>query len=220
AVYGHVTAGAPWGDWQELHDPRSGKSLDLSFLLNNDPCQRLPISGTKFNDVNHDGTWQAGEPVLRGWTINAYDEKTNLFASTLTDANGTYNLELPCGTYIIREANQAGWVQTAPKNGYYLVSLGAGPYTNLNFGNVVQPTPIIIGGSTISNVVLDWQTSSVPWSLQSTTNLVHGPWSTSTDWQLYICNAWNQVVIPIVPTQNMFFRLATTNLGVFHTNSP
>jgi hypothetical protein len=38
AVYGHVNAaGTALGDWKDLHDPRSGISLDLAFLLNNGP---------------------------------------------------------------------------------------------------------------------------------------------------------------------------------------
>ena len=183
-------------------------------------CTNKTVSGVKFNDVNHDGIWQAEEQVLRNWTINAYDEYTNLVASTVTDANGEYHFTLPCGTYKIKEARQPGWVQTAPASGYYLVTEEAGQYTDLNFGNYAQPIPIIIGWSAASNVALEWQTSSIPWSLLATTNLVHGPWSTSTNWELNICNAWNQVVIPIVHTQNMFFRLGTTNLGVFHTNGP
>jgi hypothetical protein len=61
------------------------------------------------------------------------------------------------------------------------------------------------------NLSIAYPTSSVPWFVQATTNLVTGPWTTATNFELFNCNAWNQVVIPIVPTQNMFFRLATTN---------
>jgi len=40
-VYGHLGAGGvPLGDWKDLHDPRSGKSLDLSFAL-----RTLPLVG-------------------------------------------------------------------------------------------------------------------------------------------------------------------------------
>ena len=34
------SGGVPLGDWKDLHDPRTGKSLDLSFAL-----KRFPIVG-------------------------------------------------------------------------------------------------------------------------------------------------------------------------------
>jgi hypothetical protein len=38
AVHGHVTAtGTALGDWMDMHNPTSGASLDLSFLINNGP---------------------------------------------------------------------------------------------------------------------------------------------------------------------------------------
>ncbi len=51
AVFGHVsTSGVPLGDWRDLHDPATGISLDLSFLLNNGPptvdCE--PVLRPKF----------------------------------------------------------------------------------------------------------------------------------------------------------------------------
>ena len=38
AVHGHLTATATaLGDWVDMHDPRTGSSIDLSFLINNGP---------------------------------------------------------------------------------------------------------------------------------------------------------------------------------------
>jgi len=63
----------------------------------------------------------------------------------------------------------------------------------------------------LNQMTFSWPTSPVAWYLQGTTNLITGPWITPPNVQLNICNAWNIVDIPIVPTNNMFFRLVHTN---------
>ena len=48
AVYGHLNVdNQPIGDWKDLHDPRSGKSLDLSFAL-----WEFPVTGINKDLVN------------------------------------------------------------------------------------------------------------------------------------------------------------------------
>ncbi|MBI3851483.1 MAG: hypothetical protein HY298_14590 [Verrucomicrobia bacterium] len=65
AVYGHVTAaGGPVNDWKDLHDPRSGISLDLSFRLQNGP----PIDC----DPQHKPKWvQWPDPSTNGIDVRA-----------------------------------------------------------------------------------------------------------------------------------------------------
>ncbi len=77
------------------------------------------ISGTKFNDLDGDGTWDAGEPGLSGWTItlSGTDEITGtpVTLTTVTDADGDYYFTgLTKGTYTIAETMQAGWTETLP----------------------------------------------------------------------------------------------------------
>jgi hypothetical protein len=176
------------------------------------------FSGYKFIDLNTNGVWETNEPVKTNWTINVFNEATNLVATTTTSSKGYYRFTLPCGTYIIKEGSLPGWVQTAPTNGCYLVTVGAGQNTNLNFGNYFPPAT---GGQvsitntswnpSLRQMTFSWPTSPVAWYLQGTTNLITGPWITPPNVQLNICNAWNIVDIPIVPTNNMFFRLVHTN---------
>jgi hypothetical protein len=48
------------------------------------------ICGTVFNDVNHDGIQQAGEPGLAGVEVTVTDRTTNTTFTLFTDANGVY----------------------------------------------------------------------------------------------------------------------------------
>jgi hypothetical protein len=175
------------------------------------------FSGYKFDDLNTNGVWDANEPFLTNWTINLCDANTNPLASTVTGSNGCYHFTVPCGTYIIQEGRLSNWVQTAPTNGCYLVTVGSGQNTNLNFGNFFPPTTGPVSITNISwnpnlrQITFSWPTSPVPWYVLGTTNLTTGPWITPPNFQLNICNAWNIVDIPIVPTNNMFFRLVHTN---------
>ena len=73
------------------------------------------ISGTKFDDANADGVFDATEEVLSGWTIELTDADGALIDSAVTDADGNYAFTgLEPGTYGIREVQQAGWTQTLP----------------------------------------------------------------------------------------------------------
>ncbi len=78
-------------------------------------------SGTKFEDLDADGFWDAGEPGLSGWVIFAdYDDDGKLDSdepATLTGGGGFYTLQdvLP-GTWMIRELMKVDydWVQSLP----------------------------------------------------------------------------------------------------------
>jgi hypothetical protein len=202
--------------WVTNYATYTGLRVELSGTSDCCCSNWQTFSGMKFSDTNDDGLMQTNEHGLAGWTIKVYDEATNFVTAIQTDASGHYQFSLTCGTYIIREVPQAGWRQTCPSNGYYVVTNGISQSTNLNFGNYFVPLgPVIYPWwNSSQSLTLSWPTSSVDWFLQGTTNLITGPWIAPTNWQVNICNAWNNVVIPIVPTNNMFFRLASTNLGV------
>src|SRR5207302_1880000 len=90
------------------------------------------IAGTKFNDLNNNGTKDAGEPGVGGFTV--FVDANNNGAldagelSTTTAANGTFsftnlgpgvlggapNPVTFNGSYVIREVQQVGWTQTSP----------------------------------------------------------------------------------------------------------
>jgi beta propeller repeat protein len=116
--------------------------------LNFGNWQPVTLSGTKWNDLDGDGTRDAEESGLGGWTIyldaNNNGELDTGETSTLTDADGNYSFILPdAGTYTVAEVQKTGWSQTAPTQGSYTVSLEAGEVANhLDFGNQVQPGEI------------------------------------------------------------------------------
>ncbi|TPM21565.1 SdrD B-like domain-containing protein, partial [Mesorhizobium sp. B2-3-5] len=100
------------------------------------------IDGHKFNDLNTDHIWEAGEPALSGWTIYLDANNNNHLDAgepfAVTDANGYYKFTVTPGTYTIREVPQAGWTQDAPNTpeGEYTVTLAAGQSSHNNdFGN-------------------------------------------------------------------------------------
>ena len=104
-------------------------------------------SGYKWHDLNADGVWDAGEPVLEGWTIKAFQGVTEM-ASTTTDGSGFYEFSLPPGVYTIQEVCPADWHQSYPAptggvcgSGVHDVTLAAGQSnTDNNFGNYQYAT--------------------------------------------------------------------------------
>lgn len=91
------------------------------------------ISGRSFHDANNNGTRDAGESYLNGWTLELRDidaESDDAPIATTTsrnidlDGNGTIDPEtesgvyefsdFPAGTYVVQEVVPVGWIQTQP----------------------------------------------------------------------------------------------------------
>lgn len=87
--------------------------------LNVGVTQLVTLSGTKFEDLNGNGTREDGEAGLAGWTIfidaNNDGVLQSTERSTQTDDQGRFWFaSLLPGTYIIAEVQRDGWVQTSP----------------------------------------------------------------------------------------------------------
>lgn len=85
-------------------------------------AQVVSVSGKKFNDLNGNGAKDANEPYLAGFTfyadLNLNDQFDQGEPSAITDANGDFQIiNIPAGTFRIREVSQFGWQQTTPVNG-------------------------------------------------------------------------------------------------------
>ncbi|MBM4165338.1 MAG: T9SS type A sorting domain-containing protein [Ignavibacteria bacterium] len=94
------------------------------------------ISGTKFNDLDADGTKDNGEPGVANWKIKISGIVTD---SVLSNANGNYTFaNLTYGNYTISEELQGGWFQTYPPTpGTYSLLVESGSnLTGKDFGNV------------------------------------------------------------------------------------
>jgi len=99
------------------------------------------IRGKKFDDKYGEGAKNHREKGLAGWTIYLDTNDNGSLDSgepfTVTKKNGIYRFKgLLAGTYHVREVGQAGWVQTYPATGEYIVTLTAGKISKKNdFGN-------------------------------------------------------------------------------------
>jgi len=90
------------------------------------------ITGIKWYDLNADGVFNMGEPVIPGWKVENSD-----FTTAFTDALGVYHfLGLPNTLYTINEVFPNNtWLPTTATSGNVTTNSlgnGAGP----NFGNV------------------------------------------------------------------------------------
>ncbi|QGZ91237.1 Calx-beta domain-containing protein [Microcystis aeruginosa] len=135
------------GDKTFLLGAKQAANLALqSEFQNGDTATPLgSIEGSKWEDLNANGIWEAGEKALAGWTIYIDSVANGTLdpweLSTVTDANGTYSFtNLGPGEYAIREVNQTGWLQTSPSTPYALNLKAGEKLTDVNFGNYQLPT--------------------------------------------------------------------------------
>ncbi|TML81924.1 MAG: hypothetical protein E6G04_00305 [Actinobacteria bacterium] len=102
------------------------------------------VTGTKYNDLNINGSRNNGEPGLENWTISLVG--TGGTVTTKTDANGNYEFDdVEPGTYTVCETMQNTWSQSQPSSGAdcsahgggkgYSITIGLGDTVVRDFGN-------------------------------------------------------------------------------------
>ncbi|MEG3848710.1 SdrD B-like domain-containing protein [Microcoleus sp. herbarium19] len=99
------------------------------------------ISGFKFNDLNANGINEPAEPRVANWPIyidlNNNNSQDANEPQTLTNPQGNFSfINLPQGTYFVREVPQPGFRQTTPNPTPLTVGNGTNA-TNISFGNVL-----------------------------------------------------------------------------------
>jgi hypothetical protein len=110
-----VTANRPGYDWD---------SFVVQAPLN-------VITGRVFNDVDADKLFDSGDSALAGRTVYIDANNNALLDSselrTATDPAGGYKLNVPAGTYLVRQVLPSGWRQTTPDNNKgYTVTIASG----------------------------------------------------------------------------------------------
>jgi len=77
------------------------------------------VRGSKWNDLDRDGAWDAGEGGLAGWRIYLDLDNDGQWSADepfdITAADGSYEIAgLVPGSYLVAEQPQAGWTQSYP----------------------------------------------------------------------------------------------------------
>ena len=115
------------------------------------------VEGIKWDDENADGLKDTGESVLSGWRIYVDLNDDGAYQAgeptDVTDTNGEYAiLDVPLGTYKVREVLSSGWAQTTPAVGYYeftftsgssLIGIDFGNRQVFDFGDAPAPYPTL-----------------------------------------------------------------------------
>lgn len=111
--------------------PTCAKTNTVSFPF-------ATLNGTKYKDVNHDGTNNTGDLAGSGFTFQLKSGSTVL-QTTTSNASGNYSFSnVAPGTYTVHEVQLTGWVQTEPTAGTdrsVTVNLGDTSVTIGAFGN-------------------------------------------------------------------------------------
>lgn len=123
---------------ESINDIRTASQIDIGNV-NIGNFQVGSIGGTKYNDLNANGRPDPGEVPIPNWQIYL-DINNNGRAdfnepSTLTNRKGKYIfVNLPPGTYQVREVQQPNFRQTTPNPAPITITSGTNA-GNINFGN-------------------------------------------------------------------------------------
>ena len=85
----------------------------LCLELLEDRCLLTSLSGYVYNDINNDGTMQAGEPGIRNAkvTLTGTDDiQGDVRMVALTNSDGAYSFSLGSGTYKLTVGDPSGYV--------------------------------------------------------------------------------------------------------------
>jgi uncharacterized repeat protein (TIGR01451 family) len=115
-------------------DPNSTVNNGLGNGEDDQASVSLPgnnISGTVFEDQNHNGVREAGEPLLPNVTITLTGTAS---LSTTTDASGAYSFNnLSPGAYTVTETDPSGYISSTPNT--FSVTLVNANQTVPDFGD-------------------------------------------------------------------------------------
>ena len=126
----------------------TGETIEDLDFGNWDPPADGAIHGTKFHDLNGDGSRDPDEPGLPGWTIHLSLNGATI-TSTVTNEDGEYwFMDLIPGEYVVSEiidgrngpqwdgSNMLQWVQTYPETGTWTLQLAPSEQIfGVDFGN-------------------------------------------------------------------------------------
>ncbi len=181
----HLFAGSTWtlservpSGWVQTSPPGGSYAIKVRYSGEKfsgkdfgNTRETATIIGRKFEDLNWNGAWDAGEPFLNGWTIELRDDAGNKIATDVTGTEtvggitgdgyfcfggctaqgftGGKDMILAAGTYTVSEIGEPGWVSSSPDD--ISVTLTCKQiWDNLLFGNT-RTTGSICGNKILRN---------------------------------------------------------------------
>ena len=119
----------------------SGQTVNLAFGNRTPPPPPAvgQICVAKYYDLNSNGVYVSGEPLLSGWQFTLSGPSGPVSLTTGATGTACTPINLLLGTYVVSETMQAGWSSTAPGGlaPQRTVSVAAGPNgTGVMFGNI------------------------------------------------------------------------------------
>lgn len=157
--------------WSCNNDTKgTGESFDVAVTTGGVDCwftnarDTGSLSGYKWNDLNGNGVWDAGEPALQGWNIflsNGMD--------TWTDASGKYTFaNIETGAYNVTESMPSGWINTNTGNALnpsiHVTVVKDQTATDVNFGNFKLGSISGFKFDTHESKLDGWTICLVPWN--------------------------------------------------------
>ncbi|MGB1250400.1 MAG: SdrD B-like domain-containing protein [Candidatus Promineifilaceae bacterium] len=170
--------------------------------------------GHKWFDVNGNGVWDDNEPPIAGWPIEM-ESANGEIRTTYTNEQGQYwFVDMPNGSYTIRELMYPNWEQTAPSTMAYQFDLSDTFTTidNLDFGNNRETCPMDVA------VVLDTsQSMAAPvTAIHSNINMLVDAVKlvSGNDYQLSLVRFDDDIAVEeiLAPNNGLPFKLAVTAL--------
>lgn len=117
----------------------SGQTVNLAFGNRTPPPAVGQICVAKYYDLNSNGVYVSGEPLLPGWQFTITGPSGPVSLTTGTTGTACTPVNLLLGTYVVAETMKPGWSSTAPGGlaPQRTVTVAAGPNgTGVMFGNI------------------------------------------------------------------------------------
>ncbi len=111
----------------------------LAVNFGNRLIQPGSIAGQLWEDTDFNGTQDAGEGALVGWTVELQNLLGETLTSTTTAADGSYELLPLPGNYLVHMVAPDGWWQTSQPAGgqggdYFVMMTDSAALTDMDFG--------------------------------------------------------------------------------------
>ncbi len=172
-VLGSVTIPVSEDQAMRVNQDLNGDGIPDWLMTHDFAVTPMSLQGTLYFDMNHDGSYDAGDAVAPGATLTISSQESGRVASVTASATGTYSLpNLPVGTYSARVAYGG---RTLTLNAITISSTTASkldlavPFTTIH-GSTLDASGAALGGI---NVTLTDTTNRSTWQVASNTSGVY-----------------------------------------------